>query len=100
MSDVDGYLTMLGEIYIVYGEVGSYSDHRTWNVIAYGTEKEANDHVRALTKRMKELAAEHEDFWEIDTTEMKDLDPRVLRLDEDTTYGVEKLPFGAFSEPR
>lgn len=50
----------MGNVYIVIGATGEYSDHLEWPVKAYTDEDAAQDHVEKASRRANELYAERE----------------------------------------
>ena len=45
----------MGTIYVVMGSTGEYSDRTEWSVCYYTNEESAKEHVKAATRRAKEI---------------------------------------------
>lgn len=50
------------KIYIVFGETGEYSDHRSWVVCAHSSQEKAEAMVDGLGIRYRELLAGRDPF--------------------------------------
>jgi hypothetical protein len=81
--------------YLVVGSTGEYSDHSQWNVAAYTTRGQAEEHCRQLEELVAETRAEVS-TWEgrdqVREQVRKRLDPACAIDYNGAVYVVEEVP--------
>lgn len=83
------------KIYLVMGTAGEYSNRSDWPVMAYFTEKKAQEHVLRADHRAKELYALYPRYEEHRIPKgSNEFDPQMQTDYSGTSYFIYTTPLG------